>query len=172
VRAQTRKTTPSMSAKQWKWFEELFGFNEQAAGYAKVQAKLSLQGSVLKSSANGAEFQVGQFSTPSLAALREEGSSLLRSIKCEGAALTVDHIAVDSALDMHARHPGAFFQAASQFNCLEFSNQYVTPEHGVTQYITDPTQGPACALACAAGSVVRNYLIPVKPGVIGQRAGE
>jgi hypothetical protein len=133
---------------------------------------LSLQGSVLKSSINGAAHQVGQFSTPSLAALRGEGSSLLLNATPEAAELTVDHIAVDSALDMHARHPGAVFQAASQFNCLEFSNQYVTPEHGVTQYITDPTQGPACALACAAGSVVRNYLIPVKPGVIGQRAGK
>jgi hypothetical protein len=161
-----------MSAKQWKWFEELFGFNEQEAGYTNVQDKLSLQGSVLKSSANGAEFHVGQFSTPSLAALREEGISLLPSTKSEDAVLTLDHIAVNSALDMHASSPGALFQAASQFNCLEFSNQYVTPEHGVTQYITDPTQGPACALACAAGSVVRNYLIPVKPGVMGQHAGE
>jgi hypothetical protein len=34
------------------------------------------------------------------------------------------------------------------------------PEDGVTMYAADPTQGPACALACAAGSVYRNYFCP------------
>jgi hypothetical protein len=37
---------------------------------------------------------------------------------------------------------------------------YTVPEHGVTVYSGDPTQGPACALACAAGSVYRNYFCP------------
>eukprot|EP01032_Pedospumella_encystans_P012303 gene12303-14242_t len=55
----------------------------------------------------------------------------------------------------------AVFQAASQFNCLEFPNWEVTPERGVTGYSTDPTQGPACALACAAGTVIRNYFADV-----------
>merc|ERR1711966_121066 len=51
----------------------------------------------------------------------------------------------------------SFFQAASQFNCLEFVSESVTPERGITCYQNDPTQGPACATACAAGTVVRNY---------------
>ena len=37
------------------------------------------------------------------------------------------------------------FQAASQFNCLEFAGPEELPEDGVTQYDDDPTQGPACA---------------------------
>jgi hypothetical protein len=37
---------------------------------------------------------------------------------------------------------------------------HTVPEHGVTVYAGDPTQGPACALACAAGSVYRNYFCP------------
>ena len=38
--------------------------------------------------------------------------------------------------------------------------RYTQPEYGVTLYAADPTQGPACALACAAGSVYRNYFCP------------
>lgn len=37
------------------------------------------------------------------------------------------------------------------------------PEHGVTEYASDPTQGPACALSCAPATVYRNYFVPV-PG--------
>lgn len=45
----------------------------------------------------------------------------------------------------------------------------VTPEHGVTRYIHDPTQGPACAIAAGAGTIWRNYLVPMPDG-IGQTA--
>jgi hypothetical protein len=62
---------------------------------------------------------------------------------------------------VHAQHPGAVFQAASQFNCLEFPSWQCLPEHGVAAYEHDHTQGPACALACAAGTVYRNYFADV-----------
>jgi hypothetical protein len=35
------------------------------------------------------------------------------------------------------------------------------PENGITGYVHDHTQGPACALACAPGTVFRNYLVPL-----------
>ncbi len=54
-----------------------------------------------------------------------------------------------------------------QFNCLEFPSPDSTPEHGVTAYMHDHTQGPACALACAAGTVVRNYFVPVTLPTVG-----
>jgi len=44
-------------------------------------------------------------------------------------------------------------QAASQFNCLEMVSPNVTPEEGIANYIYDSTQGPACALACPAGTI-------------------
>jgi hypothetical protein len=47
-------------------------------------------------------------------------------------------------------------------NALEFPNWTVTPEHGITKYVTDKTQGPACALACAAGTLYRNYFYPIQ----------
>merc|ERR1719296_90951 len=33
------------------------------------------------------------------------------------------------------------------------------PEDGVTRYYNDATQGPACALACQAATVFRNYFV-------------
>ena len=35
------------------------------------------------------------------------------------------------------------------------------PEDGIECYKYDRTQGPACAIACAAGTAYRNYLVPV-----------
>ncbi|VCZ48994.1 hypothetical protein BANRA_05195 [Klebsiella pneumoniae] len=39
--------------------------------------------------------------------------------------------------------------------------EYTTPEKGITDYQFDHTQGPACAMACAAATVFRNYLVPM-----------
>jgi hypothetical protein len=70
---------------------------------------------------------------------------------------------VDDILEAHAEqdNAGALFQAASQLNCLEFADPRDVPEDGVTQYAMDPTQGPACSLACAPATVFRNYFVDV-----------
>jgi hypothetical protein len=41
----------------------------------------------------------------------------------------------------------------------------ITPEHGVTRYIRDPTQGPACAIAAGTAAIYRNYFALVDGGV-------
>ena len=51
------------------------------------------------------------------------------------------------------------FQAASQFNLLEMIGPNKTPEHGITNYHRDNSQGPRVALASPAGTFFRNYLI-------------
>jgi hypothetical protein len=61
------------------------------------------------------------------------------------------------------------FQVASQFNLLEMVGPDVTPENGVTRYVHDRTQGPACAIAAGAGTIYRNYLVELDCA-IGQRA--
>jgi hypothetical protein len=143
------------------WFEQLFGFPERP--YAETQAAFSLEGEVLRSKVNGRAFDAGTFSTPSLAWLREQAAGL------RPGRISVVHEAVGDVLELHARseNRGAMFQAASQLNCLEFAGAEEVPEEGVTQYASDPTQGPACALAAAAGTVVRNYFAKVD-GQIGQ----
>lgn len=162
------------------WFEHLFGFSEAAAlfagrglggsaGLAAVCAKFELAADgTLTSKVNGASYGSGNFSTPSLAELRSEAS---------GAALlagevTVRHVATPDVFELHTRpeFAGATFMAASQFNTLEFASPGATPEDGVTGYVYDATQGPACALAAPAATVVRNYLALVPAGRTGQSA--
>ncbi|EGD73984.1 hypothetical protein PTSG_05679 [Salpingoeca rosetta] len=87
--------------------------------------------------------------------------------------MEVIHTAVSDVLLMHA-HPNfhlATFQVASQFNCLEFPSYDVIPEEGIKYYIDDPTQGPACSLAAAPGTLFRNYFVQVDPASpnVGQR---
>lgn len=65
--------------------------------------------------------------------------------------------------DMHnaPENRGAMFQVASQFNLLEMPSPDVTPEHGVSGYQHDNTQGPACAMAAGAATIYRNYFAEV-----------
>lgn len=66
---------------------------------------------------------------------------------------------------------GATYLAASNFNCLEFVSCYQTASSGVTNYYSDPTQGPYAALACGPSIVYRNYFL--KHGeYIGQISSE
>lgn len=141
------------------WFEQLFGFAE--GPYGETQARFALEGEALR--APSGRFGAGRFATPSLAELREAARGL------RPGALRVEHVATGDILETHARpeNAGAMFQAASQLNCLEFADPNETPEDGVTQYAFDPTQGPACSLACAAATVARNYLVEVD-GQVGQ----
>ena len=76
--------------------------------------------------------------------------------------LTFAHITAPAgvqALHRTEANEGAVFQVASQFNCLEMISRTTTPSDGITIYIDDPTQGPACAMACPAGTVYRNYFV-------------
>ena len=68
-------------------------------------------------------------------------------------------------LENPAPRPGG----VSMFNLLEMVGPDVTPEDGVARYEYDRTQGPACAIAAGAGTIWRNYLVPVG-GRIGQTA--
>jgi len=144
------------------WFKTLFGIFEEGS-YESIQSHFDVdfEAGLLRSKANDKTYQVGKFTTPSLNDLRTAGKAALSSSISSTVHFCYDHVVQGDVLLEHAKYPGALFQAASQFNCLEFPNWKVTPEHGVTGYSTDPTQGPACALACAAGTVIRNYFADV-----------
>jgi hypothetical protein len=131
---------------------------------------------MLVSHVNGLSYQAGRFSTPSLAELRGVAASV--GMLTEAGAtikgrtsLVVEHLATRDIFELHNReeYAGATFMAASQFNCLEFPHPDVTPEQGVTNYVYDGTQGPACALAAPAATVARNYFVPTN-GRVGQTA--
>ncbi|MFK7786729.1 MAG: hypothetical protein AB8B56_16540 [Crocinitomicaceae bacterium] len=143
------------------WFERLVGFEEGTM--ENVRSKIELNGTRLRSKVNGKEFVVGTLEIPSLEDLRKRAS--LESYK--------DRIQVEEvvgnvqAMHQSTENNGAIFQAASQFNLLEMVGPHISPEQGVGMYEYDLTQGPACAIACGAGTIYRNYFVEVN-GRIGQ----
>jgi hypothetical protein len=105
-----------------------------------------------------ASYGIGELELVTLQALRER-------VKSNGGLpgrLKVSVVTGD-VRQMHqsSENAGALFQVASQFNLLEMVSPTVTPEHGVTRYQHDRTQGPACAIAAGAATIYRNYFAPV-----------
>ena len=146
------------------WFEKLTGFRETS--YDDTRAKLKVEGSQLQSLINGKSYGIGELELVPLQALRER----VKSAGGLPGRLKVSVVAGD-VRQMHqsSENAGALFQVASQFNLLEMVSPTVTPEHGVTRYQHDRTQGPACAIAAGAATIYRNYFAPVGGGY-GQTA--
>ncbi|QDT11077.1 hypothetical protein [Planctomycetes bacterium K23_9] len=150
------------------WFKQLTGIDEESP--PQVRRDLSVDGDCIVCP-DGRRIAWGSLHTPQLAELRSDvadskptaGRSTLREI-------------VGDARQLH-RDPSnanAIFQVASQFNLLEMTSPSVTPDQGVGIYENDPTQGPACAIACGAGTIYRNYFAPVRGSdglaLVGQTA--
>ncbi|MFV0525005.1 MAG: hypothetical protein ACK5RL_10940 [Acidimicrobiales bacterium] len=143
------------------WFRELVGFDESTA--EEVRSRLSVDGDQMTSLVNGRQMGCGFLELPSLAELRQRTTTV-----GDGAGPSRYREIVGDAGALH-RDPGntgATFQAASQFNLLEMVSPDVGPDAGVAGYQNDPTQGPACAVACGAGTIYRNYFVEVngQPG--------
>lgn len=138
------------------WFERITGFKE--ADYETTRARLAVEDGRLVSDAHDRRYAVGRLELPSLAALRAQASALPQA-----AARTTLRAVIGDVRALH-RDPAnadALFQVASQFNLLEMTGPAVSPEEGVTRYVHDRTQGPACAIAAGAATIYRNYLVPI-----------
>lgn len=147
------------------WFAKLFGFRE--GDYDFTRRQLQVDGSKLRSRVNGRSFGIGELELVSLQTLRER----VGDDRAKHGRLRVEIVCGDvRQIHQAPEYKGALFQVASQFNLLEMVGPDVTPEHGVTRYQTDKTQGPACAMAAAAATVYRNYFVPVAGGVGQTRA--
>jgi hypothetical protein len=139
------------------WFHRLVGFREE--NYDATRERLRIEGDELVSTVNDERYGIGSLTVPTLAELRSRvevpvgGRSRVRCV-------TGDARAMHAEPDLE----GALFQVASQFNLLEMTGPSVTPEHGVTCYAGDATQGPACAMAAGAATIYRNYFAPVDGG--------
>ena len=144
------------------WFERLTGFRE--THYDDTRANLRVEGDQLRSLVNGKSYSIGELDLVSLQTLRERARlspGLSGKVKME--VVTGDI----RRLHQSPEFQGALFQVASQFNLLEMASPEITPEHGVTRYQHDGTQGPACAIAAGAATIYRNYFVPVD-GEFGQ----
>ena len=146
------------------WFDSLTGFAESDG--RDVRKKLTVNGLKMCSSANNQSWQCGTLEMPSLAELRER----TRRVPLAARKTTAQEV-VGNVQDLHCDplNAGAVFQVASQFNLLEMISPNVTPDDGVGVYENDPTQGPACAIACGAGTIYRNYFVRIGDQV-GQTA--
>ena len=145
------------------WFTKLTGIDEQSPDH--VRRKLLLDGDCIVSP-TGKRMAFGRFQTPQLAELRQA----IDDADLDPAASSICEVVADvRVLHANRTNAGAMFQVASQFNLLEMTGPGVTPERGVGIYQNDPTQGPACAIACGAGTIYRNYFVEVD-GQVGQTA--
>ena len=137
------------------WFSNLFGFEETNSKV--VRQNLQLEGNKVHSIANNRVYQFGSLEVVSLQDLRYR-----KRLKAGLAKNTIDEVIGDvQHYHLFPENYGACFQAASQFNLLEMVHPGITPEDGISSYENDLTQGPACAIACGAGTVYRNYLVPL-----------
>ena len=139
------------------WFEDLMGFKELR--YEETRANLEVVGAALRSKVNKRAYAIGTLETPSLAEIRDRAAGIVGS---PAGTLRVSNVVADvGQLHRDPANRHALFQVASQFNLLEMAGPDVTPEHGVTRYASDRTQGPACAIAAGAATIYRNYFAPV-----------
>jgi len=147
------------------WFEQLMGFAEETP--EQVRQNIEFQGNTLTSRINGQTYHCGTLEVPSLTELRNQAEGLLGKKKGRLQAREV----IGNVQDFHKEpeNAHALFQAASQFNLLEMASPHATPEEGVGIYEFDRTQGPACAIVCGAGTIVRNYFVELGDQ-IGQTA--
>ncbi|MFK7820988.1 MAG: hypothetical protein AB8G99_19895 [Planctomycetaceae bacterium] len=145
------------------WFKELVGFEEENAD--QVRQNIQIDGNQMKSLVTGRIMRHGRLETPSLAELRDRVSG----IQPKG-SISVEELVGDTRqIHLDGENASAFMHVASQFNLLEMPSSQVTPDDGIDDYEHDLTQGPACAIACGAGTLFRNYFAEVNGG-LGQTA--
>jgi hypothetical protein len=133
------------------WFEQVFGFKESKAA---VYENISIRGNFLIS--NQKKISFGRLEVISLKELREKVASLVTV----HSKIKISEV-YGSVVLFHKTTKNAIFQVASQFNLLEMYRPENTRDMGITMYQYDQTQGPACAITCAAGTLYRNYFTDI-----------
>lgn len=137
------------------WFEKLMGFQEES--HLQVQNNIILGEKTITSKVNGKTYRFGSLGVPSLSEMKDG----IKISDFKGKAHISQYIGDVQDMHQDPNNTNALFQVASQFNLLEMSGPMKTPEMGVDIYDFDYTQGPACAIACGAGTIYRNYFMPV-----------
>lgn len=159
---RSKTTKPLTAVLRNNWFTKLTGFSERAP--EEVRECLEVREGQLTSQVNGMTYQCGRLEIVSLGELRKQ----VATVSGRAGRLKLSELVGDAkALHIDVANAGATFQVASQFNLLEMVSPNVTPEQGIGIYESDPTQGPACAIACGAGTIYRNYFVELD-GQIGQ----
>lgn len=155
-----------------QWFEHLFGFKESVDDvYKNIEIIEQEDRVILKSKANNKEYNAGLFLERSVDEFpkfepRNGGKlSVLDGETFRNSNLNLaDVLTCQSCLEFN----GATYQAASNFNCLEFVSSHQSAADGITYYVYDQTQGPFAALAAGPAILYRNYFLKRPDGSVGQ----
>jgi len=132
------------------WFEKIFGFKESANA---IKDNIVINDEKLSSLYNNTEYNMGKLEVISIFDLRKK-------LPEPSWVMNVSSVIGDIG-SIHEENPNATIQVASQFNLLEMMSPKNNPEQGITKYIYDRTQGPICAMKCAAGTLYRNYFTKI-----------
>lgn len=138
----------------FEWFKALTGFDELPYDRTRRRLRASRDRRTLTTLVG--KLPLGVFSTPNLSTLIEAMPTPKGSTVPQVTPIREDVFKLHHYPDSN----GATFQVASQFNCLEGLGPNASELHGVSRYVYDRTQGPACALACPADLIYRNYFKP------------
>lgn len=145
-----------MTTRERTWFTQLTSSVESSP--EQVREELRVTGPYLVSLRTGRRWRYGSLSLPTLAELRAQA----KPSEISNSPLELSEYVGDvQKLHLDKANENATFQVASQFNLLEMMSPEVSPERGVGMYEMDRTQGPACAIACGAGTIYRNYFVPI-----------
>ncbi|MBY0552424.1 MAG: hypothetical protein K2W95_34405 [Candidatus Obscuribacterales bacterium] len=112
---------------------------------------------------NGQTWAAGCFATASIEMLKRQAQNLRGEVACARARLWV----LDGACpatdigSLQATSDDTLFQVASQFNCLEAPDEYIT---AVANYFDDYTQGPRASISAFPATLLRHYSAPDKRG--------
>ncbi len=141
-----------LKAHNMNWFTQLTGLHSDS--HAAVWNGLRYEDGYLYGKSHAQiSLQAGHLNMPNLGSL---------TYQKDGGQIVFSEVVADvQALHADSANAGAVFQVASQTNLLEMISPNQTPEDGVIRYQNDRTQGPACAMACAAGLIYRHYFVPV-----------
>jgi len=152
------------------WFQIIFGVKESKTNvYNHITCEENEGNSIIVCKNSGNKYNAGQFMVRNISSfnLSPRGNGKLFIIAGNGRAskkFELIDVTINQSLP---ENDGATYLAASNYNCLEFVNNYQTASHGISGYVYDPTQGPFCAIAAPQSILYRNYFVNVN-GKIGQ----
>ena len=153
------------------FYSSAFGRNENKNFNEERELLVSAYNSHTNTlSINGKEYPVGVLVTPTLKDAKNELRNLSQTLQVSGNVSIKAKDETGNVFEKHQSSNSHVIMAASQFNLLEFIDQFRTPELGITCYSEDRTQGPACAMAAPFATAYRNYLVRFKDGIVSTDA--
>lgn len=152
------------SPKGDNWFKQVFGFDENVLDVQEyIREEKRQDGVYLISKAFTPEraFNSGFFHIKSISDfnLKPRGGGTFNIVSGKRGR----YPSLCSVTQAHSmpQNNGATFQAASNFNCLEFVSKHQKASAGIVDYPADHTQGPYCAISTPASILYRNYFVEV-----------